>query len=189
MGVAPSKADKEDILKNGPYLLEGKGIITKEWRPNFDPNKETTLSFLIWINLQNLPTEYWEEKVLAQIGNTIGDYVSSKMVLNKKDSSSHPRILILLKEGNPCPDYINLSTENGVWKQQIETWEGEMENSLTAINQNKNWKGKGLEVNKLLDDLEKNGGTFVTGSARKIPIPSEQFKGQSEITNTKEYRD
>ena len=68
--------------------------------------------------------EYWGEEVLAEIGNMIGSYVRVEEVLGIKDSSAQPRILITMKEGNPFPYFITLNTENGVWKQPIEVWEG-----------------------------------------------------------------
>lgn len=67
MGLAPSKTDKWDILINGPYLLEGKGIYMKDWEPNFDPNKEKLQIFPLSINLYNLPAEYWEQRLVTPL--------------------------------------------------------------------------------------------------------------------------
>lgn len=173
LGIAPSRADKANILKKGPYLLEGKGIILKEWTPNFDPTKEKVQSFPIWINLHNLPVEYWGEKVMEEIGNTIGEYVRSEVVLNKVDSSSHPRLLIMLKEGNPCPDYVNLSTEYGVWEQPVEKWEGEDKNNPEEESWNiSNRRGKGLEDDKILDFLEMGEGQKLQTQNPKDQIPT-----------------
>ena len=92
---------------------------------------------------------------MTEIENTIGSYVRPEEVLNNKDSSSHPRILINMKEGNPCPDFITLSTENGVWKQPIEVWERDENSILEEALQNSIFtKGKGLEVDRLLEILE-----------------------------------
>ena len=104
-------------FKQWPYLLEGKGIIVKDWEPNLDLSKEKMQSFPIWVNLYNLPAEYWAEEALKEIGNTIGSFVKVEEVLNMMDSSSHPRILINMKEANPCPNFITISIVHGVRKQ------------------------------------------------------------------------
>ena len=92
---------------------------------------------------------------MAHIGNMIGTFIKVEEVLNLIDSSSHPRVLLNMEEGNLVPDYVTLSIDKGVWKQTIDVWEGEVSPIPEEVLQNSRLlKGKGLEADKLLNELE-----------------------------------
>lgn len=120
----------------------------------------------------------------TEIGNTIGSFVRAEEVLNTKDSSSHPRILVNMKEGNPCPDFITISIVHGVWKQPIEVWEGD-ENSTQneAMKDSLFTKGKGLMVDKLLEILEwKEDQREKEDNTPLISLQKELFENQKQLS-------
>ena len=60
-----------------------------------------------------------------------------------------------MEEGNPVPDLVTLCTDKGVQKQTIDVWEGEESSVRKEVLKNSRLlKGKGLEADKLLDELK-----------------------------------
>ncbi|GLJ39058.1 hypothetical protein SUGI_0796240 [Cryptomeria japonica] len=57
---------KKDILQNGPLMTEYVGFFVNEWEPNLSFCTELGKTPM-WIRLNNLPTEYWNEEVLSLI--------------------------------------------------------------------------------------------------------------------------
>ena len=67
------KEDYENILKKGPWFIGGHFLSIRPWEPNFHPATANVSSVAVWIRLNELPIEYYNEKALHQIGNSIGN--------------------------------------------------------------------------------------------------------------------
>lgn len=130
------------------------------WSPNFDPLKEKIKETPIWVELHNLPHEYWDQETLRLIGDKLGTYVKSKKVLDNKDYSIYPRILILWQECHPLPEIVELRMGEGLWKQSIvidrsDEINCEIDKSDLQGEKVKDGKVKGLESNLLTEEIDR----------------------------------
>lgn len=68
-----SVCDYEFAKYGGPWMIMEHYLIVKEWRPNFDPNTDTTEKVLVWVRLPDLPIEYYDQSFLFTVGRKIGE--------------------------------------------------------------------------------------------------------------------
>lgn len=64
--------DFKDILNGGPYTINGRPLILKQWTQNFDLKAEFLIEIPLWITLPKLPMSYWGNKTLSQLASAIG---------------------------------------------------------------------------------------------------------------------
>ncbi|GLJ37348.1 hypothetical protein SUGI_0757790 [Cryptomeria japonica] len=91
--VYPTAQDRDWIIENGPFFIEGKGLNISAWAPNFNPCEAIIEKTLIWIKLLGLPQEYKDAETLKQIGN-LGEYVMSEELVDPYDFSLISRLCI-----------------------------------------------------------------------------------------------
>ncbi|KAJ9177110.1 hypothetical protein P3X46_012361 [Hevea brasiliensis] len=47
-------------------------MLVREWQPNFDPEQASIDKVMVWIQIPNLPIEYFNKLFLLKVGNKIG---------------------------------------------------------------------------------------------------------------------
>ena len=67
--------DRNIIFEGGPYFLNSAGLFLRLWKELFNSETEDLTIAPVWIRLYPLPTEFWEEQVPKDIGNTLGSFV------------------------------------------------------------------------------------------------------------------
>ncbi|KAI0497212.1 hypothetical protein KFK09_020434 [Dendrobium nobile] len=60
------------VLCGGPWFIGGNIIGLDRWMPHFSPELMEGLSSLVWIQLPNLPLQYWDDCNNARIASKIG---------------------------------------------------------------------------------------------------------------------
>lgn len=66
------KEDSAKVLREGPWFVEGHYLSIRCWEPNFKASKVNLSSVVVWIQLLELPIEYYEPSALREIGEAIG---------------------------------------------------------------------------------------------------------------------
>lgn len=51
------------------------GLFITSWFPDFDANTMVVSRMPVWVQQHNLPLHFWDQQVLAGIGNSIGRYI------------------------------------------------------------------------------------------------------------------
>ncbi|XP_073004938.1 uncharacterized protein [Typha latifolia] len=67
--------NEEDMMyavSNGPWMIMGRVLNLISWRNNFRPTAEAFTTTPIWIQLPNLPKEYWELEALIPVAAYFG---------------------------------------------------------------------------------------------------------------------
>ena len=64
--------DFENIIKGGPWFIEGHFLMIRAREPNFKPTSVVCNLVAVWIRLSELPFEYYDPRVLREIGSAIG---------------------------------------------------------------------------------------------------------------------
>ncbi|KAL6199762.1 hypothetical protein ACLB2K_029545 [Fragaria x ananassa] len=71
------KEDMNTALCDGPWILAGKTLIVRKWRPDLDPD-ESIGKMALWVRIAGLPVKYFKKYTLAKIGKIIGEVVKDK---------------------------------------------------------------------------------------------------------------
>ena len=67
-----SKEESDAILEGGPWHFGGQPIILKNWHVGLELTKEAQATIPIWVNIYNVPLEYWNPEGLGYIASAIG---------------------------------------------------------------------------------------------------------------------
>ena len=66
------KEDHDMVLRRGPWFIGDHFLSIRPREPNFKPSTASVSTIAVWIQLNELPIEYYEVEVLQQLGNSIG---------------------------------------------------------------------------------------------------------------------
>ncbi|XP_059310372.1 uncharacterized protein LOC132061616 [Lycium ferocissimum] len=116
-----SVADMQEIVYSGPYCLNNKPLILKQWTLQFDLSKEFLSEIPLWIKLPKLPMNCWSCDSLSHIGNAIGCPMFADECTTKQTRISYARMIIEVDVTKPLPDEIAIIDANVViFHQRIE---------------------------------------------------------------------
>jgi len=65
--------DYENVLRKDPWFIEEHFLSIRPWEPDFKPAQANVSSIVVWIRLNELPTEYYNAEALQHIGKAIGN--------------------------------------------------------------------------------------------------------------------
>ena len=69
--------DKARVEDGGPYFFNVACLYLRNWVEIFYPEKEDLSWDMIWIRMYSLPQEYWDETILQEISNTLGNFIQT----------------------------------------------------------------------------------------------------------------
>lgn len=79
LGFFTSKFSSEEqqrkALQQGPWFVASAYLSVRRWKPNFMPSESKIHSTTIWLCLSQLPTEFYDLKILEKVGGKIGELV------------------------------------------------------------------------------------------------------------------
>lgn len=67
-----NEEDRYKALVDGPWLIYDHYLTVREWYPNFQPCSASIEKVAVWIRFSELPLEYYDSKILKNVGNRIG---------------------------------------------------------------------------------------------------------------------
>jgi NMD protein affecting ribosome stability and mRNA decay len=66
----------------------------KEWSPNFHPQSDTIKKVAVWVRISGLPIEYYDSRVLRNIGNKIGSTVKVDKNTVMQEKGKYARLCV-----------------------------------------------------------------------------------------------
>ena len=70
-----SLEDRNRVFDGGPYFYYLIGLFLRLWKEKFRTEKEDMRITPVWITLYSLPGEYWDPKILEDLGNFLGKFI------------------------------------------------------------------------------------------------------------------
>lgn len=87
------------VLQQGPWFINGLFLSVKKWHPNFVASEATENHSAIWIQLPELPTEYYDHLILSKIGSKLGRLVKTDILTSSTLRERYARICIKVPLG------------------------------------------------------------------------------------------
>nr|XP_016475195.1 PREDICTED: uncharacterized protein LOC107796885 [Nicotiana tabacum] len=109
------RENMEKAFTHGPWFINGHYLSITKWRPNFVANKEKLTVSVVWIRLPQLPTEFYDGKLLEKIGNAIGRLLKIDVCTSTTVRGHYARLCVELPLETPVQPYIYI----GQHKQYI----------------------------------------------------------------------
>ncbi|XP_019241976.1 PREDICTED: uncharacterized protein LOC109227676 [Nicotiana attenuata] len=108
-----SMEDMREILLAGPYTINNRQIILKQWIADFDFEKEFPTEIPLWIRFPKLPLNCWGVNSLSRIASSIGTPMYADECTAKQLRVSYARMLIEVDMTKPLKDEIIVEDSNG----------------------------------------------------------------------------
>jgi hypothetical protein len=86
--------DHDVALTNGPWFIYDHYLTVKEWSPNFHPQSDTIKKVAVWVRISGLPIEYYDSRVLRNIGNKIGSTVKVDKNTVMQEKGKYARLCV-----------------------------------------------------------------------------------------------
>lgn len=110
----------ERALHQGPWFISGYHLSVIKWKPNFVASTEKLTSTTIWIRLPQLPTGFYDGKILQKIGNSIGRLLKIDVCTSTTVRGRYAPLCVEIPLNTPVESFILI----GNHKQAIH-YEGE----------------------------------------------------------------
>jgi len=92
----------------------------REWIARFNPDKEDLTWGPVWIRMYSLLGEYWDEGILKDIGNGLGEYIKAAEETKLRRYNSYAPICVFMRLDKALPDSVSLSHDDYEWIQPLD---------------------------------------------------------------------
>ncbi|GLJ49221.1 hypothetical protein SUGI_1039330 [Cryptomeria japonica] len=115
--VFAQESKRCQILNQENWFVNGNPIYLQPWSLNFDPTPLAVYDSLVWIQLYNLPLEYWDDVVLEKIGRSLGTLLEVDEHIIENNLYKFVRLRIVAVQR--IPSQITLSIALGEWRMFV----------------------------------------------------------------------
>ena len=91
-----NEEDRTKIFESGPYFFNYVGLFLRPWKEIFNPDKENLTIAPVSIRMYSLPTKYYTEEILMDIGNILGNFLKVSEQTRQRQYTSYAQICIYL---------------------------------------------------------------------------------------------
>ncbi|XP_019261722.1 PREDICTED: uncharacterized protein LOC109239591 [Nicotiana attenuata] len=120
-------ADMNEILYAGPYSINNRPMILKQWTPDFDCNAEFLTELPLWVKFPYLPMSCWSKDSLSRIASAIGVPKYVDKCTAKQTRISFARMLIEVNVTKTLPSKITVMDPSRKTFQQGVIFEWKLE--------------------------------------------------------------
>ncbi|RVW40687.1 hypothetical protein CK203_101635 [Vitis vinifera] len=100
----------------GPWLIHQHYITLRQWTPDFKPSEAITTHLKVWVDLLELPMEYYDKEVLLRVGAAIGKPVKIHPITERRERVRFARLCVEIDLKSPFLSQIKI----GQPQQQIQ---------------------------------------------------------------------
>ena len=100
--------DCEKVLEGGPWLIHQHYITLRQWTPNFKPSEAITTHLKVWVDLLELPMEYYDKEVLLRVGAAIGKPVKIHPITERRERVRFARLCVEIDLKSPFLSQIKI---------------------------------------------------------------------------------
>lgn len=93
--------DYDGVLDKGPWFIGENFLSVRPWEPNFKPSTADIAFIAIWVRINELPIEYYEPKILKQIGNAIGNVLRIDTYTAEEARGQYARFCVQVNVNKP----------------------------------------------------------------------------------------
>lgn len=101
------------ISEVGAWHFGGRLMVLQEWHPDLVYEKEGLSKLPLWIQLYNVPLQYWSEEGLSYIASAVGKPLYADEMTESARRISYAKICVEVDVHSPLPHSIDLLTSTG----------------------------------------------------------------------------
>lgn len=101
------------ISEIGAWHFAGRLMVLQEWHSEMDYEKEGLNKLPLWIQLYNVPLQYWTEAGLSYLASAVGKPLYADAMTESTSRISYAKICVEVDAQSPLPHSIDLITSTG----------------------------------------------------------------------------
>lgn len=101
------------ISEIGAWHFAGRLMVLQEWHSEMDYENEGLNKLPLWIQLYNVPLQYWTEAGLSYLASAVGKPLYADAMTESTSRISYAKICVEVDAQSPLPHSIDLTTSTG----------------------------------------------------------------------------
>lgn len=113
-----SDADRDAVLRKGPFYIFGRPLLLKVIPEMFDFNDLEISKVPVWVQFPNLPLEFWNVRALSKIGSKLGTPKQADKLTISRERVSYARVLVEVDVTLPLKKEVHITIPCGkqIWQ-------------------------------------------------------------------------
>ncbi|KAG5552180.1 hypothetical protein RHGRI_010315 [Rhododendron griersonianum] len=103
----------QKVMEGGPWHIAGKLMILKKWQPQMVLQKEQLSSIPIWVQLCNVPLEFWNAAGFSYIASALGKPLFVDEQTEKGKRLSFAKVCVEMTVDSPFLDTVDVEYASG----------------------------------------------------------------------------
>ena len=109
----PNVATRSRVIYQRLWQIQGQTMFVAKWEPGVVPEKPELTAAPIWLELRNVPLQFFNEDGLERIASLVGDPKVLHPDTANKTNLEVAKVLTLIDPRKPLPEMVNAQFENG----------------------------------------------------------------------------
>ena len=112
-----SKDGMEQVIENGPWLVDNKPLFVKKWEPGLCMSRPEVTKVPVWVKIFDIPLEAWNVEGISRIVSRIGgpiimDRMTTSICDKPYGRASFARVLVEIDSKKPVVNSVELWYES-----------------------------------------------------------------------------
>lgn len=109
----PNAATRQRVINQRLWQIEGQTMFVAHWEPGNLPEKPALTSAPIWLELRNVPLQFFNEDGLERIAGLVGDPKVLHPSTANKTILDVAKVLTIIDPRKPLPEAVNVQFDSG----------------------------------------------------------------------------
>lgn len=109
----PNMQTRNRVLKQRLWLIDGQTMFVAKWEPGFLPIKPELTSAPIWLELRNVPFQFFNEDGLEHIASLVGHPKFLHPTTANKTNLELAKVFTIIDPRKPLPEAVNVQFQSG----------------------------------------------------------------------------
>ncbi|CAN6915214.1 unnamed protein product [Brassica oleracea] len=111
--LIPNASTRAYVLKQCLWQIEGQTMFVAKWEPGIVPTKPELTTAPIWLELRNVPLQFFNEEALEHIASQVGDPKFLHLQTANKTNLEVAKVFTIIDPRVPLPEAVNTRFESG----------------------------------------------------------------------------
>lgn len=109
----PNAATRHRVVTQGLWQIEGQTMFVDKWEPGVIPTKPELTSAPIWLELRNVPFQFFNEDGLERIAGLVGHPKFLHPATANKTNLEVAKVFTVIDPRKPLPEAVNVQFDSG----------------------------------------------------------------------------
>ncbi|CAL9248339.1 unnamed protein product, partial [Arabidopsis halleri] len=109
----PNVSTRNHVINQRLWQIEGQTMFVAKWEPGLVPEKPALTSAPIWLELRNVPLQFFHEQGLERIAGLVGDPKFLHPSTANKTNLEVAKVFTIIDPRKPLPKAVNVQFDSG----------------------------------------------------------------------------